>query len=103
MSIGSGSKDNVHISSNAVTTIIFPFTISLDAANSESQAILDDILNKCGFLGGNSQGITIDYDVTPTLRIIGIAISPTTSEQATIPCDSSVSWPPPLNPLTLHE
>ncbi|KAI9489114.1 hypothetical protein BDB00DRAFT_845217 [Zychaea mexicana] len=91
-SIGGGIKDNVHIGKETVTTIIFPFTISVDAMNTETQAILYDIMGKCGVLGGEAPGITIDYDVVPTLDIIGIKISPTISNSANLPCDNSVSY-----------
>lgn len=90
-SIGGGELDNVHISSYKVTNISFPFSIEIDAANSESQAIVQDLLDKCGLTGGTAQQITIDYDVTPTLRIIGIPISFTISNNAKIDCPS-VSW-----------
>ena len=83
--------DNVKIAKQEVTTIIFPFTISVDATDQNTQSILFDIMGKCGVLGGESTGITIDYDVIPTLNIIGIKISPTISNNANLPCDSSVS------------
>ncbi|KAI8142850.1 hypothetical protein BJV82DRAFT_579421 [Fennellomyces sp. T-0311] len=88
-SIGGGVLDNVKIEKEQVTTIIFPFTITVDAMDSATQAILYDIMGKCGVLGGESKGITIDYDVIPTLDIIGIKISPTISDSASLPCDNS--------------
>ncbi|KAI7852323.1 hypothetical protein BDC45DRAFT_514016 [Circinella umbellata] len=88
-SIGGGILDNVEIAKQEVTTIIFPFTISVDATDQDTQAILFDIMGKCGVLGAEATGITIDYDVVPTLNIIGIKISPTISNNANLPCDSS--------------
>ncbi|KAG0186941.1 Adenosine 5'-monophosphoramidase [Apophysomyces sp. BC1034] len=82
-SIGGGQKDGVHISSNAITNIIFPFSISISPADT---AILTDILSKCGLLGGEKQNIKVDYDVIPTIKILGIPISPTISNSANFPC-----------------
>ncbi|KAI7885573.1 hypothetical protein K492DRAFT_190958 [Lichtheimia hyalospora FSU 10163] len=88
-SIGGGTLDNVHISNNAVTEIIFPFHITVDAMDHSTQAILFDIMGKCGLTGNDPSGITINYDIVPTLDIIGIKISPTISNQATLPCDDA--------------
>ncbi|KAF7731550.1 hypothetical protein EC973_009314 [Apophysomyces ossiformis] len=82
-SIGGGQKDNVHISSNAITNIIFPFSLTIGSADT---GILTDILSKCGLLGGAKQNIKVDYDVTPTIKILGIPISPTISNSASFPC-----------------
>lgn len=83
--------DDVHINNNAVTEIIFPFHIKVDAMDHSTQAILFDIMGKCGLTGNEASGITINYDIVPTLDIIGIKISPTISNQATLPCDDAVS------------
>lgn len=90
--IGTGEKDNVEIASKATTEILFPFHISLNVTDSTMQAILFDLVKKCGLTGSNSGSqVTIDYKVTPTLKIIGIPISVTISQSANLPCDQTVS------------
>ncbi|KAF7729719.1 hypothetical protein EC973_003797 [Apophysomyces ossiformis] len=84
--LGGGEKDNVKIESNAITNITFPFGLSVNIKDQAYQSVVNDILTKCGVFGGQKQSITVDYDVTPTVRIIGIPISPTISNQASFPC-----------------
>ncbi|KAI9313463.1 hypothetical protein BX666DRAFT_2114524 [Dichotomocladium elegans] len=88
-SIGGGTLQNVHISSHAVTKIIFPFTLSINANDPSMAQILLDIMSKCGMTGAEATGITIKYDVIPTVNIIGIKISPTISNSANVPCSSA--------------
>ncbi|KAL1935007.1 hypothetical protein VTP01DRAFT_4147 [Rhizomucor pusillus] len=88
--IGTGEKDNVEIASKATTEILFPFHISLNVTDSTMQAILFDLVKKCGLTGSSSGSqVTIDYKVTPTLKIIGIPISVTISQSANLPCDQT--------------
>ncbi|ORZ21239.1 hypothetical protein BCR42DRAFT_407142 [Absidia repens] len=89
--IGGGNKSDVHISSNGVTTIIFPFTLEFDALGSTTKPIINDLLNKCGITGGEKQDITINYDVTPNINIIGIPISFTISSSSSFACPDDVA------------
>ncbi|KAG2180751.1 hypothetical protein INT44_003758 [Umbelopsis vinacea] len=84
--VGEGEKDNVHIGSQSITNITFPFQIEYDPAQSGSQAMMLDIFQKCGILGGAKSDLTVNYKVTVTINILGINISPTISESATFPC-----------------
>lgn len=43
-------------------------------------------MTKCGLTGGQKQQLTIDYDVVPTIKIIGIPISFTISNSANFDC-----------------
>ncbi|KAI7849544.1 hypothetical protein BDC45DRAFT_520212 [Circinella umbellata] len=88
-SIGGGELENVQINKNAVTNISFPFNIKVDPSDSGNQAIVTDLMAKCGLTGGQSQQLTIDYDVTPTIRIAGIPISPKISNSANFDCPVS--------------
>ncbi|KAL0090667.1 hypothetical protein J3Q64DRAFT_1706565 [Phycomyces blakesleeanus] len=86
ISLGGGQKNDVHISSNAITNILFPFNLIIDLSLPEQQSIMTDLLGKCGFLGGEKEQISIDYDVQPTIKIIGIPITITVSDTARFPC-----------------
>lgn len=58
----------------------------------EGYAMLTDIASKCGLLGGsNKEDLYIEYDLIPTIRIAGIAISPTIHQSSHFPCPISVS------------
>ncbi|KAI7876685.1 hypothetical protein K492DRAFT_166871 [Lichtheimia hyalospora FSU 10163] len=88
-SIGGGKLNDVHIKRYDVTEIIFPFTLSVDAKDAATQSIIMDMMGKCGLTGGEPSDITINYDVVPTVNIIGIKISPTISNKANLPCNSN--------------
>ncbi|KAI8093479.1 uncharacterized protein BX664DRAFT_329799 [Halteromyces radiatus] len=90
-SIGGGNKSDVHISSNANTTIMFPLSLQLDAASENTRAILSDITQKCGIGGGTPQDITINYDIIPNINIIGIPITFTVSSHSSFACPSSIA------------
>ncbi|KAI9489959.1 hypothetical protein BDB00DRAFT_769637 [Zychaea mexicana] len=89
VSIGGGELDNVKIDKNAMTNISFPFNIQVDAADDSSKAIVADLLTKCGLMGGQTAQLTIDYEVTPTIRVAGIPISPKISNSANFDCPAS--------------
>ncbi|KAH8554238.1 hypothetical protein BGW37DRAFT_483950 [Umbelopsis sp. PMI_123] len=89
--VGSGEKDNVHIGSQSITNITFPFQIEYDPEQATSQAMMLDIFQKCGILGGTKSDLTVNYKVTVSVNVIGINISPTLSESATFPCPFSSS------------
>lgn len=48
------------------------------------------MMSKCGLTGGSSSQIKINYNVKPTLKIIGIPITPTISQSANIDCPTQV-------------
>lgn len=81
----------MHINKQAVTNISFPFSLNVNAADDSSKAIMSDLLSKCGMTGGEAQQITIDYDVTPTVKFGVIPISFTISNHANFDCPVSVS------------
>ncbi|KAI8371485.1 uncharacterized protein BYT42DRAFT_580421 [Radiomyces spectabilis] len=86
LQIGGGQANDVHINSNGITNITFPFDLHVDTADDRYKGIITDLLGKCGLMGGEKQSIKVDYDIIPTVRIIGIAISPTISQSSTFPC-----------------
>lgn len=81
--------DDVHIGSNSISNITFPFTITFDPAQPNGASMMADIATKCGLLGGTSSDITINYKLIVTVDIIGIKISPSIDESATFPCPIS--------------
>ncbi|KAI7866071.1 hypothetical protein BDF14DRAFT_1882965 [Spinellus fusiger] len=89
--LGGGQKNDVHISSNAITTILFPFSLDIDLSQPAQQSIMTDLLGKCGFLGGDKQQISVDYVVQPTVSIVGIPITFSISNSASFPCPIQAS------------
>ncbi|KAI8337121.1 hypothetical protein BC941DRAFT_426765 [Chlamydoabsidia padenii] len=89
--IGGGNKSDIHINSNGVTTIVFPFTLQFDAFSSSTSPIINDLFQKCGLNGGAKQDITINYDVTPTINIIGIPITLTISSHSSFACPAEIA------------
>ncbi|KAI9309497.1 hypothetical protein BJ944DRAFT_258427 [Cunninghamella echinulata] len=89
--IGGGNKSDVPIGSYSVSTIIFPFTLNIDATNPTTFPIVNDLLTKCGITGGTKEQIKINYDITPTVKIIGIPISFTISSSSSFDCPDSAT------------
>jgi hypothetical protein len=53
--------------------------------------MLSDIVTKCGLTGGSKEDLYINYDLIPTVRIAGIAISPVIHQSSHFPCPIGVS------------
>jgi hypothetical protein len=85
-SVGGGDLSNVHINSQATTNISFPFQIIYNPEQDTAQAILSDIAAKCGLLGGPKSQLTVDYDLTLTIKVIFVTLSHTLPEKATFDC-----------------
>ncbi|EIE80387.1 hypothetical protein RO3G_05092 [Rhizopus delemar RA 99-880] len=88
-SIGGGELNDLHISSNAITTIQFPFTIMIDIASQEDQAIVFKLMSDCGLGGNRQEKIRLDYRVEATIDIIGLSIQ--------IPYSDTVDFDCPMN------
>ncbi|KAI9256936.1 hypothetical protein BY458DRAFT_461023 [Sporodiniella umbellata] len=84
--IGGGGIENVHIVSNGITNITFPFSVAINSTDSAQQGVLMDLLTKCGLDGSTKQDIRFNYYVYPTVRVAGIPITPTISKSMTIAC-----------------
>ncbi|KAG1140775.1 hypothetical protein G6F37_008848 [Rhizopus arrhizus] len=84
--IGGGEIDNVHINSNGITNITFPFSVAVNSTNQAEQGVLMDLVTKCGLDGSAKENINFNYYVYPTVRIIGIPITPTISKSMSIAC-----------------
>ncbi|KAI8099535.1 uncharacterized protein BX664DRAFT_272802 [Halteromyces radiatus] len=86
-SLGGGTMTNLGISSASTTQFIFPFQIHYDPLSDSRFSILNDILTKCGLMGSTvKQDIMVNYDLKPTVRVIGLPISPTIHQSVSFPC-----------------
>ena len=61
--IGGGVTNDIVFESNSNKTVSFPFSIDYTTELDPSNAILLDLLQKCGILGTASD-ITVDYELT---------------------------------------
>jgi hypothetical protein len=62
--IGGGSVSNIVFKAHSNTDFMFPFTIDYTTAADPNQAIIKDIVNKCGFVPGTSQqDISVKYSI----------------------------------------
>ncbi|KAF9920029.1 hypothetical protein FBU30_010233 [Linnemannia zychae] len=90
--LGGGSLTNVNFPSKSTVNLSFPIGASYDRTQDPGFVVIKDILNRCGVTGGDKSNIAINYDLKLTLRIIGIAISPTIKNQhVTVPCPDDIS------------
>ncbi|KAG2201824.1 hypothetical protein INT47_004381 [Mucor saturninus] len=88
--VGGGEIYNLNIKSYGISNFTFPFSIKYDPMRDEGYAMLIDIATKCGLLGDtNKEDLLIQYDIIPTVRIAGIAISPVIHQSSHFPCPIS--------------
>jgi hypothetical protein len=82
---------NLKINAAATTRFIFPFQMHYDPLVDPNFAILLDIMTKCGLLGSSQkEDIRVNYDLKPTVRVIGVPISFTIHQSTTFPCPIQV-------------
>ncbi|KAI9257909.1 hypothetical protein BY458DRAFT_518479 [Sporodiniella umbellata] len=84
--VGGGEVSNVHIVSNGVTNITFPFAIHINSTDPAQQGVMMDLVTKCGLDGSTKRNIDLNYYVHPTVRIVGIAITPKIAASMSVPC-----------------
>ncbi|KAG0038351.1 hypothetical protein BGZ82_000440 [Podila clonocystis] len=90
-SIGGGSIANVDFPKKSTTPISFNIVASYNRADDKGLVVVGDILSRCGVTGGSNVGLTINYDLKLTIKIIGISISPTIKNQhSTFPCPENI-------------
>ncbi|KAI7898023.1 uncharacterized protein BX663DRAFT_480806 [Cokeromyces recurvatus] len=87
--IGGGSVTGVDIKSFAVTNIIFPFVINVNSSDPSQQGVIMDLATRCGLDGSAPQKLDFNYYVYPTVKIIGISITPKISKTMSINCPTS--------------
>ncbi|KAI7891605.1 uncharacterized protein EV154DRAFT_507295 [Mucor mucedo] len=88
--VGGGNVTNLHINSNGITDIVFPFAVRIDSQDPQQQGVIMDLVTRCGLDGSTPENIKFDYYVYPTVRIAGIAITPKISQSLSIPCPLKV-------------
>ncbi|GAA5797464.1 hypothetical protein EDC94DRAFT_556593 [Helicostylum pulchrum] len=84
--IGGGNITNLEIKSNAITDITFPFAVRINSTDPAQQGVVMDLVTRCGLDGSATQNLDFDYYVYPTVRIIGIPITPKIKQSLSIPC-----------------
>ncbi|KAK4688436.1 hypothetical protein P7C73_g1674, partial [Tremellales sp. Uapishka_1] len=83
---GGGSLYNVDFAGYTESTFQFPFTLNYTTALDPNKVILTDLISKCGIEGGAVQDITVDYDLTLKLKVLGVTVSPKISSSASFEC-----------------
>ncbi|WVQ95829.1 hypothetical protein IAU59_002928 [Kwoniella sp. CBS 9459] len=90
-SFGGGTLYNIDFKGYTASTFDFPFALNYSLAKDPNKVILNDLIKKCGILGGTTQDITVDYDLHLKLKILGITVSPTISNSASFECPITAS------------
>ncbi|KAI5121649.1 hypothetical protein M0805_002725 [Coniferiporia weirii] len=85
MDVGGGEKDNVVFHSHTQLTFDFPLTLSYNLTEDTNEAVLKDLLSKCG-ITGTKEDITVDYKITLGLKILFVTISPSFSNSFNFEC-----------------
>ncbi|ORX56946.1 hypothetical protein DM01DRAFT_1382345 [Hesseltinella vesiculosa] len=88
ISIGGGNLTNWDIRSGSTSQFILPLELHYYPSLDPNQQILTDLLSRCGLVNGTTpkQDIAVTFLLKPTLRVIGVPISPTIHEAAGFPC-----------------
>ncbi|KAG0255544.1 hypothetical protein DFQ27_006198 [Actinomortierella ambigua] len=90
--IGGGEVSNARFPSKATTDLNFPLNATYSATQDPGYTVVSDIANRCGLTGGQLQKLQINYDLTLTLNIVGINISPTIKNQhVSFDCPSNIA------------
>ncbi|OCF34489.1 hypothetical protein I317_04917 [Kwoniella heveanensis CBS 569] len=90
-SFGGGTLYNLDFKGYTASTFDFPFALNYSLAKDPNKVILNDLIKKCGILGGSTQDITVDYDLYLKLKILGVTVSPTISNSASFECPITAS------------
>ncbi|KAG0309337.1 hypothetical protein BGZ98_003452 [Dissophora globulifera] len=91
-SIGGGNLTDVDFPSKSNKTIAFPISASYVGSQDSGFTVIKDVLSRCGFTGAAVTGLTINYDLKLTIKIIGIPISPTVKNQhVNFACPSNIA------------
>lgn len=61
--VGGGSDRNIVFKANSQTNFTFPFTLSYNASEDTSGAIISDLASKCGAKGGTTSDLVINYKI----------------------------------------
>ncbi|GAA5871667.1 hypothetical protein JCM3774_003012 [Rhodotorula dairenensis] len=84
--VGGGTLTNFDIKKHSNSTINFPFTINYTTSYDSDRTVLQDIAQRCGFLGGTATQLKVNYKVKTEVRVIAVSISPTFSSSASFDC-----------------
>ncbi|GJJ72796.1 hypothetical protein EMPS_05154 [Entomortierella parvispora] len=80
--LGGGEITNASFPSKSTKEILFPITASYDRQQDPGFTVVQDILSRCGILGGVDGQLTINYDIKLTLKILGFSVSPGLKNQS---------------------
>ncbi|ORX57552.1 hypothetical protein DM01DRAFT_1271435, partial [Hesseltinella vesiculosa] len=83
--IGKGNIDHLTIGAYTTTQFVYPFQINYDP-HLDTQGILQDIIDKCGFTGYPRQPITVMLELTPTIKFFNVAVSITVNHSIQLEC-----------------
>ncbi|KAI8328247.1 hypothetical protein BC941DRAFT_363984 [Chlamydoabsidia padenii] len=89
--LGGGNMTNLYIEPGTTSQFVFPFQLHYDPVMDPGHAILFDMMTRCGLLASSQQqNLLVYYDLKPTVRVIGVPISPTIHQSASFPCPIQV-------------
>ncbi|KAG0217893.1 hypothetical protein BGX33_009192, partial [Mortierella sp. NVP41] len=81
--LGGGNVTHVSFPSKSTRNVQFPISVAYDRHMDPGFTVVQNILSKCGILGGSDGQLTINYDIKATVKIIGISITPNIKNQST--------------------
>ncbi|KAI0699710.1 hypothetical protein BC835DRAFT_1330417 [Cytidiella melzeri] len=84
--VGQSNLYKLKIDSNKQTNFSLPFTLNYTTSIDPKFKILTDIADHCGFGGGKTSQITVDYEITLDFKILFIPIKPIIKNSASFDC-----------------
>ncbi|KAI8068374.1 hypothetical protein BC940DRAFT_299812 [Gongronella butleri] len=86
VSIGGGNISNVDVGQATATQLILPLELHYDTSMDPGHTMLYDIMTRCGLIGTSKQNLAVTFLLKPSLRVIGVPLSPTIREATSFPC-----------------
>ncbi|KAI0029381.1 hypothetical protein K488DRAFT_88800 [Vararia minispora EC-137] len=85
--IGNGTLKNTPLPSFSNKSFDFPFSLDYTSSIDPQQTIITDIVTKCAA----KQDLTVRYDLTVGVRVLGVTVSPSVSNNVSFTCPLDTS------------
>ncbi|KAI7849128.1 hypothetical protein BDC45DRAFT_292671 [Circinella umbellata] len=101
--LGHGYLDSEKIPTNSDYNFTYPFSIEYDTQSSQSQVMLNTLMEKCGLYGGDAQDITVNYSINVNARVLFVKLNLDLGGSATFGCPLTNGGLPGLGGMSLGD
>ncbi|KAI8140255.1 hypothetical protein BJV82DRAFT_223258 [Fennellomyces sp. T-0311] len=102
--LGHGYLDKHKVPENSPDyNFTYPFSIEYDTFSSESQLMLNTLMEKCGLLGSEPEDITVNYNINLYARVLFVKLNLDLGGSATFGCPLTNGGLPGLSSMSLSD